>query len=596
MAASPPPRERSVLIVAQDPSVRIDGEILLARITIPDERIQPGPVGYRVEVIDYDSTSDTLYTPETPPDLDQWARMRQKGLGDVLARSPEFHRHNVYALTMKTLSRFEFALGRRVNWGFFGHQLKVAPHAFSEANAFYSDQINALVFGYFPGLDGQLVFTCLSHDVIVHETTHALIDGLRERYRQASSPDQGAFHEGLADVVALLSVFSLPEVIAKTIDYSTGKGTLRTELLSADELRKSMIFGLAEQVGQELQASRGKPLRRSLDLKPSPEYYRSNEEFKEEHRRGEILVAAMLTAFVNMWSRRLLALIADRQFVDRSRAIEEGADIAEFLLTSAIRALDYSPPVDLTFGDYLSALLTADREIRPSDSRYELRRSVLAAFRAYGIDPASNDRDGYWDSAPSGLEYSRTHFDSMKRDYDEVFHFIWENRQALGLDPEAFTRVRSVRPCTRVGPDGFVLHETVCEYEQILQPQASELGSLNIRKPSGMPDDKPLKLFGGGALIFDEYGHLKYHVYNPLSSAKRQQARLNYLWASRAANGHTGAPVAFAPAPQAWISRHEASPGGVVDGSATRVANPHVQRGVRRLLLAHVPLQESRSS
>jgi hypothetical protein len=28
-----------------------------------------------------------------------------------------------------------------------------------------------------------------------------------------------------------------------------------------------------------------------------------------------------------------------------------------------IRALDYTPPVDLRFSDYLSALLTADREL-----------------------------------------------------------------------------------------------------------------------------------------------------------------------------------------------------------------------------------------
>ncbi len=526
----PPSRERHALIIAQDPSVRIGGEILLATINIPAERLHPGPAGYRVEVIDFDATSDTLYVADDPANLDQWLAKKQKGLGDALIRSPEFHRHNVYALVMKTLSRFEFALGRRVNWGFPGHQLKVAPHAFSEANAFYSDRVNALLFGYFPGADGKMVFTCLSHDVIVHETTHALIDGLRERYREASSADQGAFHEGFSDVVALLSVFALPAVIAKTIDSTSGGKKLNTKLLTAAALRKSMIFGLAKQVGAELQATRGKPLRRSLELEPDPGYL-DQEEYSEPHRRGEILVAAMLTAFVNMWSKRLLALIADRQLVDRSRAIEEGADIADCLLTSAIRALDYSPPVDVRFGDYLSALLTADREIRIDDTRYELRKTVREAFSAYGITPASSDAEGYWRPAPANLDYSRTHYDAMRRDYDEVFHFIFENRDVLGLHREGYTRVRSVRPCDRVGPDGFVLHETVCEYEQLLEPRASELAALGIRKPKGMPDDKPLKLLGGGALIFDEYGRLKYHVHNALAGS-RQQERLDYLWKS----------------------------------------------------------------
>ncbi|HEV7237798.1 MAG TPA: hypothetical protein VGQ36_01040 [Thermoanaerobaculia bacterium] len=544
-AALPPPRERSVTIIAQDPTVRVDGEILLAQITIPAEKLSPGPVGYRVEVVDFDAATDTLYTPASRIDPDRWSKQPKEGLGDKLVRDPEFHRHNVYALVMKTLSRFELALGRRINWGFDGHQLKVAPHAFSEANAFYSDQLNALLFGYFPGKGGAPVFTCLSHDIIVHETTHALIDGLRERYREPSSADQAAFHEGFADVVALLSVFSLPAVIASTIDRGRGDAPLSTKDLSREALRKNMIFGLAEQVGDELNLVRG-PLRHSMrDLAPSPDHYHKDEEFVEAHRRGEILVAAMLTAFVEMWSRRLTALIRDRTRVDRSRAIEEGADIADCLLTSAIRALDYAPPVDVTFGDYLSALLTADREIRPADTRYELRACVRSAFQAFGIKPASGTADGYWKAAPEKLDYSRTHFDAMRRDHDEVFHFVWENRRDLGLHPEAFTRVTTVRPCMRVGSDGFVLHETVCEYVQILEPLASELDSLDMRKPEGMPDEKKLRLFGGGALIFDEYGHLKYHVYNPLRSVEQQQKRLDFLWESGALRGESTARLSI---------------------------------------------------
>ena len=114
---------------------------------------------------------------------------------------------------MKTLARFEFALGRRIPWSFKTHQLKVAPHGMADANAFYSPQVEGLVFGYFDCLSGEKVFTCLSHDIIVHETTHALVDALRERYMDPSTPDQAAFHEGFADVVALLSVFAQREIV-----------------------------------------------------------------------------------------------------------------------------------------------------------------------------------------------------------------------------------------------------------------------------------------------------------------------------------------------------------------------------------------------
>ena len=68
-----------------------------------------------------------------------------------------------------------------------------------------------------------MVFGCLAHDIIAHETTHALLGGLRERYTDPSSPEQGGFHEGFADIVALLSVFSLRDVVKKALDGGGGR-------------------------------------------------------------------------------------------------------------------------------------------------------------------------------------------------------------------------------------------------------------------------------------------------------------------------------------------------------------------------------------
>jgi hypothetical protein len=538
VSTAPKARERLVTIIARDPALKVHNRIVRAQISIPDENLAPGPVGYRVEVIDYDASNDSLYLPKALPetDSDPFVSYTDKQLLD----DPLFHRHNTYALVMRTLARFEYALGRRVGWGFYSHQLKVAPHAFCEANAFYSEQDNALLFGYFPG-EKRLVFTCLSHDVVVHETTHALIDGLRERYTDPSSPDQAAFHEGFADVVALLSVFALRNVIELMLPGSGPKVNVRA--LTDNALRDSMIFGLAHEVGDELACTRGQPLRRSLELKPNPAYL-DFEEYKEPHRRGEILVAAMLTAFIRIWVARLDALVLERVDVDRSRAVEEGRDIADTLLTTAIRALDYAPPVDLQFGDYLSALVTADREIRPDDQRYHLRESVVKAFADYGIKPASSEKGGCWKAPADKFDYSRTHFESMQRDDDEVFHFVVENSEPLGLDSEAFTRVTSVRPCTRVGSDGFVLRETVCEYVQTLETSAEELKELGVTKPAGMPADQKVKLYGGGVLIFNEYGHVKFHIYSRVRS-DFQTKRLKHLWEYGAFRKAFGAKLKF---------------------------------------------------
>jgi hypothetical protein len=44
-----------------------------------------------------------------------------------------------------------------------------------------------------------------------------------------------------------------------------------------------------------------------------------------------------------------------------------------------------------------------------------------------------------------------------------------------------------------------------------------------------MPDDLEFYIYGGGALIFDEYGRLKYHIFNPIRGSQ-QTKRLDYLW------------------------------------------------------------------
>ncbi|MGH9949224.1 MAG: hypothetical protein ACRD6X_18795, partial [Pyrinomonadaceae bacterium] len=167
------------------------GQVLTTELDIPAEELSPGPCGYRVHVVDYDSSTDTLYSPvryEKPVDgcyIDPFKDTVNRGRANDLLDEPAFHAQNVYAIIMRTLARFEFALGRRMSWGFSGHQLYVATHAFADANAFYSEEDQALAFGYFfvPGTGKRTpIFTCLSYDVVAHETTHAILDGLRERY------------------------------------------------------------------------------------------------------------------------------------------------------------------------------------------------------------------------------------------------------------------------------------------------------------------------------------------------------------------------------------------------------------------------------
>jgi|tagenome__1003787_1003787.scaffolds.fasta_scaffold20958470_2 hypothetical protein len=531
-------QKRQFEIVAQDPSVRDrNGKVLTAKINLPSEDLVQGPMGYAFYVVDYDASTGTMYQHE-PPALPEPV-LAPKSLKKLLT-DPDYHAMNAYAIAMRTLLRFEFALGRRVGWSIGGHQLKVVPHAFEEANAFYSPDLEALLFGYVR--DRQPTFLCLSHDIVAHETTHALLDGLRARFMRPSSPDQAALHEAFADIVALLSVFALPEVVQHLIspieDADAPEGFARKSVLSWDHLMQTALLGLAEDMRADAEDVRVNALRRSVTIEPDPNIL-DRLEFQEEHRRGEVLVAAVMRAFLSAWVARIQKLGSNEadSFLDIGLAAEQGADIADVMLTMAIRAIDYTPPIHICFGDFLSAMLTADSEVRADDSRYNLRKTLREVMGQYGIRPSSDTPDGRWKPPPDKLTRDGSHFGSLQSDPTEMFRLVWKNRDLLGLDENAFTRVASVRPCVRVSPDdGFQIRETVVECIQWLKVTAAELPGYKLKAPRGMPADQEVVLEAGSTLILDEYGDLKFNVSNKLPPPSTRNAkdtwnrRLQYLW------------------------------------------------------------------
>jgi hypothetical protein len=119
---------------------------------------------------------------------------------------------------------------------------------------------------------------------------------------------------------------------------------------------------------------------------------------EEVHDRGSILVFAVYEAFLNIVTRRTADLI--RIATGGTGVLPAGAlpgDLVERLTTETcktatqvlrmcIRALDYCPAVDLTFGEYLRALITADIDLVPDDP-LGYRVAFMEAFRQRGIQP-----------------------------------------------------------------------------------------------------------------------------------------------------------------------------------------------------------------
>jgi len=213
---------------AFDPSLATSLETaLVSQITyrIPWEDLSPGPIGEYLEVVDFDPASGCFYA---PVDLNNPNVLAQDGLAPSEG-NPQFHQQMAYAVAMTTIDRFERALGRKAFWADryvrgrsasgddeFVRRLRIYPHALRNANAYYSRNKAALLFGYFPATEDRssgefprgMVFTCLSHDVVAHETTHALLDGFHEYFMEATNPDVLAFHEAFADIVARVAVGS----------------------------------------------------------------------------------------------------------------------------------------------------------------------------------------------------------------------------------------------------------------------------------------------------------------------------------------------------------------------------------------------------
>lgn len=395
------PEFRQLRIYAIDPmvsrapehqaTVQIRFEELELRPLIPNPPANPNqtaiydPVsfaGRRVEVVDVDA-GNTMASWYRPVCLDEANIAMQHGL-EPSESDPQFHQQMVYAVAMRTLEQFDRALGRIVY--FSGRRrLRLVPHAFRGTNAFYHPKMRAVLFGYFraskeaPGdnLPGQTIFTCLSHDIVAHEVTHAIVDRLRPEFNTATNPHVRAFHEGFADIVAVFQRLSFRDLVQRALQDA-----------QADIRKSRLLSDIAAQFGQGLGS--GKALRTALESETKIQ------DVKEEHALGAVLVAAIFEGFYSTFERRTADLI--RIATGGTGVLPQGAlhpdlvtrlsgecvRIAQSVLTMCIRAFDYLPPADVTFGAFLRALVTADWELNPLDE-FGIRAALIEACRKRGI-------------------------------------------------------------------------------------------------------------------------------------------------------------------------------------------------------------------
>uniref|UniRef100_UPI004049EF2C S8 family serine peptidase n=1 Tax=Desulfobacca sp. TaxID=2067990 RepID=UPI004049EF2C len=621
VAATAKPACRRLRIYAMDPSFAGRFEtapISAAVLQVRWEALTPGPTGEYVAVIDEEMLDEASKITYPAVNLDDAHLLAQDGCPPSEG-NPAFHQQMVYAVVMKTVDHFERALGRPVLWrhgsnpkddaddSIFVPRLRIYPHAYRQANAYYSPQEIALKFGYFAAtaadleyhVPGQRIFSCLSHDIIVHETTHAILDGMQRRFREATNPDVLAFHEAFADIIALMQHFTIPEILAYEIRRT--RGNLEAE---------SILGSLAVQFGRAI--GRRGALREaigSLDaqggwqrLRPNPLDYQT---VLAPHSRGAILVAAVFDAFLTIYKSRtadlmrlssggsgvLAAGAIHPDLVDRLAA--EAAKTAGHILNMCIRALDYLPPVDITFYEYLRGLITADQDL-VSDDRYNYRLAFIEAFRRRGILPYQVDPQ---DAVPLAEETLRwrgidlqpfpkavqNHLRGivalLKRYADACFYLTDRRKlfqatrryrqllhkpmtallqsisddkerqllaQGFGLDATLPLEVHELRRAIRIGPTGRHQPQVMVALTQS-RPFSEPTGAGNI----------PFR--GGATLIVDlSQPGIQYAIFKDIDSRTREARTLNFLQFAAADPLRT---LLFLDQQEPFVALHQAAEG-----------------------------------
>ena len=412
-------------IMVQDQTIAAQkGMDLTEDCTLDGERFfLDGPVTERLAVLDFDAQTGALAQGTR---FDAAASTYQVSPDAV--ESPDFLRTNAFATVLKTMYMFEEddTLGRPLRWGFDGPQLLVVPVAGEWANAFYEREARCLQFFFFNSKEGRRIYTSLSHDIVSHETGHAILDGIAPDLYHAITPQSLALHEGIADLVALVMAFR-NDTLRKTVLDQTGGSIANITAFSS--------------VAEEFGRAQGKPgaLRQFVNEKTlDPKDTENLVDVAEPHELCQVLTGALYTVMVKIHDtlkRRFADEDKTTEFSASGKALFVGAERFKRMI---FRALDYLPPGEISFADYGRAIIASDQASHPDATqardwlrREFVRRKMAPTLKSLDVEkpfdhPALKDLD---------LE---TFVDSDWAAYD----FANRNRELLRIPAEIPFRVR----------------------------------------------------------------------------------------------------------------------------------------------------------
>jgi hypothetical protein len=69
----------------------------------------------------------------------------------------------------------------------------------------------------------------------------------------------------------------------------------------------------------------------------------------------------------------------------------------------------------------------------------------------------------------------------------------------------------------------------IADYVQTVSGRATDFRNLGMQVSETLPDSAEIQVWGGGVVIFDQFGRAKYHITKALTDWGRQGRRLDYL-------------------------------------------------------------------
>jgi hypothetical protein len=279
----------------------------------------------------------------------------------------EFDWVHTFGVVRQTLTMYQRLLSSPVRWqwniGGNTDPIQVFPHAGVTMNAFYSRQLKALKFFFFPKPGAPApapnIFTCRALDIVAHETGHAVLDGLKPGWITSSNPQTGALHEAFGDLTAIFVALSQMDQVEALI----------AQAAKANLHDKNFLAELAEQFGNALGRPNG--------LRNADNDLKLSQVSTEVHDLSQVFTGGIYDVLADIF-------VFERNFATTDPAFTLYS-VGQYLCRLLVRAIAAAPAANATFADVVNQmLLLAQADSKPLQyrnfirNRFTLREVVVS--------------------------------------------------------------------------------------------------------------------------------------------------------------------------------------------------------------------------